>query len=450
MRTVKGHRGMVSCDHTILGAWMIVNNTTPRFDRRTLMAGAIGNVLEWYDFALYGYFAPVFAAMFFPSEQASVSLLSAFGVFAIGFLARPLGALLFGYIGDTIGRRDALAWSVILMAIPTVIVGLLPTYETIGIAAPLALTLCRFLQGLSVGGEFTGSVTFLVEHAAPSQRGYIGSWAGFSAQVGALLGSGVGAFVASIMTDEALHQWGWRLPFLLGSLIAVVGWYLRTHIPESPAFEQAREARALSASPIREVFTHQRIAVAKVIGLVWLHGVGFYLLFVYLTTYLSTVTTVPLATVLMMNTACMLLLAVLIPLMGRLSDTVGQKPLLLIGAGGLAITAYPSFIWLTSEHLPRVWAAYVSLTVLMSCYLGPFFAIVVALFPTAQRYTGLSAGYNIAAALFGGTAPLMATLLIEWSGNILSPSLYLSLCAVISLSVILTLRDMTHMRASAQ
>jgi MFS transporter, MHS family, proline/betaine transporter len=450
MRTVKGHRGMVSCDHTILGAWMIVNNTTPRFDRRTLMAGAIGNVLEWYDFALYGYFAPVFAAMFFPSEQASVSLLSAFGVFAIGFLARPLGALLFGYIGDTIGRRDALAWSVILMAIPTVIVGLLPTYETIGIAAPLALTLCRFLQGLSVGGEFTGSVTFLVEHAAPSQRGYIGSWAGFSAQVGALLGSGVGAFVASIMTDKALHQWGWRLPFLLGSLIAVVGWYLRTHIPESPAFEQAREARALSASPIREVFTHQRIAVAKVIGLVWLHGVGFYLLFVYLTTYLSTVTTVPLATVLMMNTACMLLLAVLIPLMGRLSDTVGQKPLLLIGAGGLAITAYPSFIWLTSEHLPRVWAAYVSLTVLMSCYLGPFFAVVVALFPTAQRYTGLSAGYNIAAALFGGTAPLMATLLIEWSGNILSPSLYLSLCAVISLSVILTLRDMTHMRASAQ
>jgi MFS transporter, MHS family, proline/betaine transporter len=441
---------MVSCDHTILGAWMIVNNTTPRFDRRTLMAGAIGNVLEWYDFALYGYFAPVFAAMFFPSEQASVSLLSAFGVFAIGFLARPLGALLFGYIGDTIGRRDALAWSVILMAIPTVIVGLLPTYETIGIAAPLALTLCRFLQGLSVGGEFTGSVTFLVEHAAPSQRGYIGSWAGFSAQVGALLGSGVGAFVASIMTDKALHQWGWRLPFLLGSLIAVVGWYLRTHIPESPAFEQAREARALSASPIREVFTHQRIAVAKVVGLVWLHGVGFYLLFVYLTTYLSTVTTVPLATVLMMNTACMLLLAVLIPLMGRLSDTVGQKPLLLIGAGGLAITAYPSFIWLTSEHLPRVWAAYVSLTVLMSCYLGPFFAIVVALFPTAQRYTGLSAGYNIAAALFGGTAPLMATLLIEWSGNILSPSLYLSLCAVISLSVILTLRDMTHMRASAQ
>jgi len=418
-----------------------MRTSTRGFDRRTLMAGAIGNVLEWYDFALYGYFAPVFAAMFFPSDQPSVSLLSAFGVFAIGFLARPLGALVFGYIGDTVGRREALTWSIILMAVPTVIVGLLPTYAAIGIAAPLALTLCRFLQGLSVGGEFTGSVTFLVEHAVPSQRGYIGSWAGFSAQVGALLGSGMGALVASNLTDEALHQWGWRLPFLLGSLIAFVGWYLRTRIPESPAFEQVRQARALSTAPIREVFTHQRIAVAQVVGLVWVHGVGFYLLFVYLTTYLSSVTAVPLATVLMINTACMLLLAVLIPLMGRLSDTVGHKPLLLIGAAGLAITAYPSFVWLASGDLALVWAAYVWLTVLMSCYLGPFFAVVVELFPTAQRYTGLSAGYNISAALFGGTAPLTATLLIQWSGNILSPSLYLSLCALIALSVILTLRD---------
>ena len=279
------------------------------------MAGAIGNALEWYDFALYGYFAPVFAAMFFPSERASVSLLSAFGVFAVGFLARPLGALLFGYIGDTVGRREALTWSVILMAVPTAIVGLLPTYAAIGMAAPLALTLCRFLQGLSVGGEFTGSVTFLVEHAAPSQRGYIGSWAGFSAQVGALLGSGAGALVTSNLTTEDLHQWGWRIPFVLGSLIAFVGWYLRTRIPESPAFEQLRQAGALTSAPVRDIFTRHRIAVAKVIGLVWLHGVGFYLLFVYLTTYLSTATSIPLATVLTMNTGCMLLLGVLIPLM---------------------------------------------------------------------------------------------------------------------------------------
>ena len=217
--------------------------------KRTLLAGAVGNVLEWYDFALYGYFAPVFAALFFPSNSPSVSLISAFGVFAVGFLARPLGAMLFGYWGDTLGRRNALAWSILLMAIPTCLVGLLPTYDTIGVIAPIALTLCRFLQGLSVGGEFTGSATFLVEHASASQRGYVGSWAGFSAQIGALLGSGVGALVASNLADETLRQWGWRIPFMMGGLIAVVGWYVRTSVPESPAFETIRLRRRARIFP---------------------------------------------------------------------------------------------------------------------------------------------------------------------------------------------------------
>lgn len=408
--------------------------------KRTLLAGAIGNVLEWYDFALYGYFAPILAVLFFPSEHPSLSLITAFGVFAIGFLARPLGAILFGYWGDTIGRRNALAWSVLLMAIPTCLVGVLPTYEMIGVAAPMVLTLCRFLQGLSVGGEFTGSVTFLVEHAAQSQRGYVGSWAGFSAQVGALLGSGVGALTAVTLTTDALHQWGWRIPFLLGGLIAVVGWYLRTKAKESPAFERLRQTGALSTSPLRDVIADHRPPLIQLIGLVWLHGVAFYLLYVYLTTYLVTVTTASLGTVLTLNTGCMTLLALLIPVAGRLSDTVGQKPLLIIGAGGLVIFSYPLFLWLTSGDLPYMITGHILLTVLISCYMGPFFAAIAELFPPSQRYTGLSLGYNIASALFGGTAPLVATLLIEWSGNIHAPSLYLSFCAAVSLVVVVTLR----------
>jgi MFS transporter, MHS family, proline/betaine transporter len=408
--------------------------------KRTLLAGAIGNVLEWYDFALYGYFAPVFAALFFPSDSPTISLISAFGVFAVGFLARPLGALLFGYWGDTVGRRNALAWSVLLMAIPTCLVGLLPTHEAIGALAPIALTLCRFLQGLSVGGEFTGSATFLVEHAAASQRGYVGSWAGFSAQIGALLGSGMGALIASNLAEEALRQWGWRIPFVMGGFIAVVGWYLRTRVSESPAFETIRREGQLTSSPVRDVFTTQRRAVAKVIGLVWLHGAAFYLLYVYLTTYLVTVTTVPLATVLSLNTGCMTLLALLIPLMGTWSDRIGQPPLLIAGAAGLALLSYPCFLWLTSNDLLRMIAAQALLTTLVACYMGPFFAAVAELFPTAQRYTGLSVGYNIGAALFGGTAPLIATLFIEWSGNSLAPAFYLSLCATVSFAVTLTLR----------
>jgi MFS transporter, MHS family, proline/betaine transporter len=408
--------------------------------KRTLLAGAIGNVLEWYDFALYGYFAPIFAALFFPSDSPSTSLISAFGVFAVGFLARPLGALLFGYWGDTLGRRNALAWSILLMAIPTCLVGLLPTYEAIGALAPIALTLCRFLQGLSVGGEFTGSATFLVEHAAASQRGYVGSWAGFSAQIGALLGSCVGALIASSLADEALRQWGWRIPFVMGGFIAVVGWYLRTRVPESPAFEAIRRAGNVTTSPVRDVFTTQRRAVAQIIGLVWLHGVAFYLLYVYLTTYLVMVTTTSLATVLVLNTSCMTLLALLIPLMGAWSDRIGQPPLLIAGAAGIAILSYPCFLWLTSQDLPRMITAQMVLTVLVACYMGPFFAAVAQLLPTPLRYTGLSVGYNIGAALFGGTAPLIATLLIEWSGNSLAPAFYLSFCATISFAVALTLR----------
>ena len=255
------------------------------------------------------------------------------------------------------------------------------------------------------------------------------------------MGSGVGALIASSLTEEALHQWGWRIPFVMGSLIAVVGWYVRTSVPESPAFESVRRAGGLASAPVRDVFVSHRLAVAKVIGLVWLHGVAFYLLYVYLTTYLVTVTTVPLATVLSLNTVCMTLLALSIPLMGAWSDRIGQTPLLMTGSAGLALLSYPSFLWLTSNNLPHMIAAQVLLTLLVACYMGPFFAAIADLFPTPQRYTGISVGYNIGAALFGGTAPLIATLLIEWSGNVLAPAFYLSFCATVSLAVTLTLRN---------
>ena len=226
---------------------------------------------------------------------------------------------------------------------------------------------------------------------------------------------------------------------MMGGFIAVAGWYLRTKVPESPAFEAIRLAGNVRASPVRDVLTMQRRAMANVIGLVWLHGVAFYLLYVYLTTYLVTVTTVPLATVLLLNTGCMTLLALLIPMMGAWSDRIGQPPLLIAGAAGIALLSYPCFVWLTSQDLPRMITAQIALTVLVACYMGPFFAAIAELFPTSLRYTGLSVGYNIGAALFGGTAPLIATVLIEWSGNSLAPAFYLSLCATISLAVALTL-----------
>ncbi|UVT20542.1 MAG: MFS transporter [Nitrospira sp.] len=412
--------------------------------RKTVLAGAVGNVLEWYDFALFGYFAPVLSLLFFPSSDPSLSLIATFSVFAVGFLARPLGALLFGYWGDTRGRREALAWSILLMALPTCLVGMLPTYAQIGLAAPLALTALRFLQGLSVGGEFTGSVTFLVEHAEPAERGYIGSWAGFSAQIGALLGSGIGTVAAASLTHEALQEWGWRIPFLSGSLIALVGWYLRRRIPESPAFERLQQTGSVSSSPARELLLSHRAPLLQVIGLVLLHGVAFYMFYVFLPTYLTRVTDLPMSTTLTINTVCMALLAVLIPVMGKVSDRVGHRWILAGGAAGLALGTVPFFLWLSSGQIALIIAAQTLITVFVAAYMGPFFAIVATLFPVSRRYTGLSLSYNIAAALFGGTAPLLATILIERSGNVLAPGWYVSLCAILSLIVLSTIREETQ------
>jgi MHS family proline/betaine transporter-like MFS transporter len=397
-------------------------------------------VLEWYDFMLYGYFAPVIATLFFPSTEPSLSLMSAFAVFSVGFLARPMGAVLFGHWGDTRGRRDALVWSMILMAVPTCALGLLPTYDQIGWAAPLALTALRFLQGLSVGGELTGSVTFLVEHAPPSRQGAVGSWAGFSAQLGALLGSLAGTVAVAGLTEEALQQWGWRIPFVTGSAIALVGWYVRRRIPESPEFERLHRAGTVSASPARDVWVSHKIPAVQVIGLVLLHGVGFYMIYVFLPTYLTAMTTLSRAAVLAVNTACMSLIALLIPIMGWLSDRVGHTRLLLIGATGLALGAVPLFTCFTGDRLIGPATAYVLMTVLLSCYMGPFFAVVANLFPTPHRYTGLSVGYNVASAVFGGTAPLIATVITQWSGNALAPGIYLAVCAGISLLVVSTIR----------
>ena len=418
--------------------------TESRTLRRTVLAGAVGNVLEWYDFALFGYFAPVFSVLFFPSSNPSLSLIATFGVFAVGFLARPLGALLFGYWGDTRGRREALAWSIILMAIPTCLVGFLPTYAQIGIAAPLTLTALRFLQGLSVGGEFTGSVTFLVEHAAPHERGYIGSWAGFSAQIGALLGSGVGALSGTLLTPDALHTWGWRLPFLAGSVIAVIGWYLRRRIPESPAFEHLQRTGLVSPSPIQELLRTHRRPLMQVVGLVLLHGVGFYTFYVFLPTYLTRVTALPLATALTINTVCMAVMAVLIPIMGKWSDRIGPRWLLATGAAGLALGTVPFFSWFTSGQVGLIVVTQLLITIFVAAYMGPFFAIVAILFPAAHRYTGLSISYNIASALFGGTAPLVATILMERSGTPLAPGWYVSLCAVLSLITLVTIREQSR------
>jgi MFS transporter, MHS family, proline/betaine transporter len=240
--------------HLLKRGQLIEANIVKPTNIKSIIAGCIGNVLEWYDFAIYGFFAPVIAGLFFPSEDKLASLISTFGVFAIGFLMRPVGSVIFGILGDKLGRKRALEISVVMMAIPTTFIGVLPTYSHIGIAAPMLLTLLRLFQGASVGGEFTGSISFVVEHAPKNRRGFYSSWTIFSLLGGILLGSAIASLITNILPKEAVDEWGWRIAFLLGIALGLFGLYLRIGLEDPPDFKRLKESGGLSETPIREAF----------------------------------------------------------------------------------------------------------------------------------------------------------------------------------------------------
>jgi MHS family proline/betaine transporter-like MFS transporter len=389
------------------------------------LAGVVGNVLEWYDFAVFGFFAPLIAEQFFPAADRTASLLAAFGVFAGAYFMRPLGGVLFGQLGDRLGRKTALQLSVMMMALPTMCIGLLPTHARIGLAAPLLLVGLRLVQGLSVGGELVGSIAYLTESAAPGRRGATGSLALCSSTAGVLLGSMVAAALEAGLSPAALQSWGWRLPFLAGVAIGGVGLWMRWTLPETPAFERLRQRAGRSAHPVREVLRDHSPQVLHVTALVMLVGGGFYLLFVWWPTMLSRLLQPPVPHALLVNSVAMVVLMGAIPLGGVLSDWLGRRALMLFCAALLAVVAYPLFHLVDHGRLGSALLAQIVFAVLLGGATGPAPAAMVERFPTRLRYTGVALGYNLSLSLFGGTAPLVATWLVERSGEITAPAFYL-------------------------
>jgi MHS family proline/betaine transporter-like MFS transporter len=408
---------------------------------RNVIAGCVGNVLEWYDFALYGFFAPFIAKQFFPSDDQVSSLLATFGVFAVGFFMRPVGAVIFGILGDKLGRKRALEISVIMMAIPTTLIGVLPTHEQVGILAPILLTLIRLIQGVSVGGEFTGSISYVVEQAPYGRRGLYSSWTVFSLLGGILLGSAVSGLVTNILTPDQMLSYGWRLPFFLGIVIGVIGLYLRRGLDESPTFIRLKEAGQLSKRPIREALQNHWKEISIVIGATCVGSVNFYMIFVYLTTFLSAETHILLSSALGINTISMVVLMVLVPLMGLLSDRIGRRTVMITGCLIIAIFAYPLFIVLTKGNITYDLLSQLVFAVGLSMVFGPFGAMMVELFPTKVRMSAVSIGYNVGFAVFGGTAPFVATYLIHATGNKIAPSYYLVAAALVSLFIFIKIRE---------
>src|SRR5208283_4444820 len=317
-----------------------VNVDTRAAERRTVIAGLAGNVMEWYDFGVYGFFAAAIGAQFFPADDPSTSLLASFGVFAVGFIARPFGGLLFGHVGDRLGRRAAVVASVVLMIIPTLLMAILPTYQQLGVAAPILLVLLRLAQGLAVGGEYTTSMVLLVEEAQASRRGFVGSFAPFGARGGLLLGSALRATLLALLPEEAASTWGWRLAFFSGLMIGLVVFLIRRRLPPDEKIVQTEEARK---SPLGEAFRTQWRTILKVVGFTLGNGVGFYLCFVYVSTWLKEQQHISSSAALTLNSVAIFCMLILTPLAGALSDRIGRKPVLIIGAAGLALSAWPVF-----------------------------------------------------------------------------------------------------------
>lgn len=403
--------------------------------RKIIAAGMIGNVLEWYDFAIYGYFATAIGRHFFPHEDAVAQLLSTFGVFAVGYMMRPVGGAIIGHIGDRYGRRAALTVSVAAMAIPTFLIGLLPGYATIGLFAPVALTLLRMVQGLSVGGEYTSSMVFLVERAPQGRRGLMGALISCGACGGILLGSAVGAGFAASMSTAALEAWGWRIPFLLGLVVGIAGYFLRRHVQETVPTEKRERA------PIVETLhDHWRLVLALA-GLSVFNAVGFYVSFVYLVSWLQLADGIAPARALEINSVSM---AVLLPVMivtGLLADRFGRKPFLLAACILGFVGAIPLFWVLNHPSDLLAQLGQLGLVLIVGLFCGTQPTIMVEVTPLPVRCTAISLGYNLCLGVIGGMTPLAATWLVRRTGDETAPAFLIMAAAAITFVAILWFRE---------
>lgn len=412
----------------------MTNDRIPSKDRRLIASGIVGNVLEWFDFAVYGFFAPVFAKLFFPSDNATLSLIAAYGAFAAGFLMRPLGGAIFGHIGDRYGRRAALVTSIVLMALSSLCIALLPTYGQVGVIAGILMVLLRMFQGVAVGGEYTGSIVFLTENAPSNQRAFYASWAVSAATSGVLLGSLFGAGLSYVTTDAQMLSWGWRVPFFFGVFVAVAAFYLRRNMDEGEQTETVE-------FPLGHTFKHHWRQVLHVLALNAGFAVVFYIGFVYVAEWLVSEVHETHYQALTINSISLATMLVLVPVFARLSDRYGRKPFLIAGSAGIVVLAHP-LVWVMSH--PNVIFALVGqlgLAICVAVFVSAVPATLSEQFPTKVRVTAVSVGYNLSFAIFGGTAPMVATWLVGHTTEPLSFAWYISGMALISLGASLLLKE---------
>jgi len=419
--------------------------------KKVVVASMIGNGLEWYDYALYGHLATLISFHFFPTANPFVSLIATFGVFAAGFAMRPLGAIIFGYIGDRYGRKVSLTSSILLMAIPTGLLGILPTYETIGIWAPILLTIIRLLQGIAIGGEFSGSIIYVVEHSPANKRGLAGSTSIMSLMIGVLLGSGVASLFAELMSKADFESYGWRIPFIIGFFIGIIGLYIRTFLDESETFKEAKELGHLSKKPLKDILSKKyRGKLLIGLGAYMAVTIPFYLLTVFMNSFMSKVLGYSVQDALLINTICMFVLLALLPFSAILSDKIGRKPVLVASSLAYIVFAYPIFYLVALNSFYMALLGVLLFAIVVSFYVAVIPTLLVEIFPTSIRYTGVSLACNVCAAIFGGTAPIIATWLVKATGHNTILAIYIAFSAVISLVALFYYKETYKVRLNGQ
>ncbi|AZR95699.1 proline/betaine transporter [Bordetella trematum] len=416
----------------------VIDNTKLK---KAVTAAALGNAMEWFDFGVYGFVAYALGKVFFPDASPAVQTIAALGTFSVPFLVRPLGGLFFGVMGDRFGRQKVLSLTIIIMAISTFCIGLIPSYAAIGLWAPILLLLCKLAQGFSVGGEYTGAAIFVAEYAPDRQRGFLGSWLDFGSIAGFVLGAGLVVLLQTILGEQTFLDWGWRVPFFVAGPLGLLGLYLRHAAEETPAFTQQLERMekedrdAIQERPsisFREIFSKYRKPLMICIGMVLVTNITYYMLLTYLPTYLSSSLGYSEEHGVLIIVVVMIGMLFVQPVVGFFSDKIGRKPFLLVGSVGLLVAAIPAFHFIGSDNTGLIFLGLLMLAVLLNCLTGVMASTLPALFPTRIRYSALAGSFNVAI-IIAGLTPTAAAWLVEDTGNLLMPAYYLMIAAVVGL-----------------
>lgn len=422
----------------VLGDVTIIDDTRLR---KAITAAALGNAMEWFDFGVYGFVAYALGQVFFPGANPSVQMIAALATFSVPFLIRPLGGLFFGSLGDKYGRQKILAITIIIMSVSTFCIGLIPSYNSIGIWAPILLLLAKMAQGFSVGGEYTGASIFVAEYSPDRKRGFMGSWLDFGSIAGFVLGAGVVVLISAIIGEAAFLEWGWRIPFFLALPLGIIGLYLRHALEETPAFQQHVEKMekddrdGLSSGPrvsFKEIATKHWKSLLSCTGLVIATNVTYYMLLTYMPSYLSHNLHYS------ENHGVLIIIAIMIgmlfvqPVMGLLSDRFGRKPFVVIGSVAMFLLAIPCFMMINSGAIGLIFLGLLILAIILNAFTGVMASSLPAMFPTHIRYSALASAFNISI-LIAGLTPTATAWLVEASNNLFMPAYYLMVIAVIGL-----------------